>query len=441
MNIFRSCPGPAGVAARMLFLVALVPAPILAQELSDIPSAKTERLAQDNLRLPGTGAVTNPGDMESLLRDARMRSAGASPATPPAPTSPSTSTPPSLIPPLAPSLRIPQDQDADAPLSDIPQKADDSPLLARSLDRERSDVTAPEDAGTRPGSYYIGTIRQSGFFELIIHGNAIYALQNNGTELALPESVRPLPVLGSELSYVTISAPQEQELGVPRGLYIFAADGSETAFLKSAHAEHCRALYLSPDEQVLAIDMGGNVNHHLFLLSWPSRASLDVELNYYPGSSIETAQRAEMERRAARAAEAAEEALAEQEGTKARERKKDRRRARKLEREKVSLADRPLVWHSGHGLIFRIMNTDTARPCGYEPCGVVSVRSWFPHEDGASERVLCAGTELCDCAMDDLLDRKGEPFADVSMQCTRNIGEWRTRTDKKTSFTLEVPVR
>ena len=304
MNIFRSCPGPAGVAARMLFLVALVPAPILAQELADIPSAKTERLAQDNLRLPGTGTVTNPGDMESLLRDARMRSAGASSATPPAPTSPSTSTPPSLIPPLAPSLRIPQDQDADAQLSDIPQKADDSPL-AKSLDRERSDVTAPEDAGTRPGSYYIGTIRQSGFFELIIRGNAIYALQNNGTELALPESVRPLPVLGSELSYVTISAPQEQELGVPRGLYIFAADGSETAFLRSAHAEHCRALYLSPDGQVLAIDMGGNVNHHLFLLSWPSRASLDVELNYYPGSSIETAQREEMERRAAKAAEAA----------------------------------------------------------------------------------------------------------------------------------------
>lgn len=454
MKLFGSCLRPAGIAAQALFLAALGPAQIsvLAQPPSATqPDLQVQQEQAGTLTLPPGIPAAHPADMESLLRDARMRSAGAMPPAQATPSQgPSRVSPmlaphqasrqtPSLIPPLAPSLQMPLDPEAEPAKEGQPDNGQIQGADSEVSGEAEQTMTPPEDAGARPGSFFLGTIRQSGFFELIIHEGALYALQNNGSEILLPQSVRALPILGSDLSYVTISAAQEQALGVPAGLYILAGDGSEIAFLKSAHAEHCKALYLSPDGKVLAVDMGGNINHHLFLLSWPSREYLDVELRYYPGEAIEIAQKAEMERRAAKAAEEAERALAEKNG--ARAQKKNRKKAHKSERERLSLADRPLVWHSGHGLVYRILNTDTARPCGYEPCGVVSVRSWYPHEDGASERVLCAGTELCDCAMDDLFEHKGAPLARVSMQCTRNIGEWRTRADKKTSLTMEVPVR
>ncbi len=453
MPVFKTCLRPVGIALQALALAAFVPAgTIMARDLADTP-AETRALPDlpADLTVPAVPPlapqslpVTSPterftrpdaGDMETLMRDVRLRS-----------TAPAAQT------------ETPQGADdvgsgEDGPVEDVPSQAvpdavpyEDLYVIPRT-ETGKSSVTAPVQAPARtetrpagtttPGSFYLGTIQRAGFFELLLHDNAVYALHSDGSELLLPDSVQAEPVLGSDLSYVAISPAQEADLKVPTGLYIFAADGTEKAFLKSAHADHCKALYLSPDGTVLAIDMGGDVNHHLVLYAWPSQQPLDVELFYYPGKTVDMARAREMTRRAEKAAAAAEEAEQEKAG-----RKKARKaRTRKKDKTVPSLHNSPLLWHSGHGLVYRIMDTDTARPCGYEPCGVISVHSWFPHEGSASERALCAGTELCDCSLEELKETRGVPVAEVSMQCTKNIGQWRTQEDKKTSFTLDVPVR
>lgn len=427
MRVFKACLRPVGVAVQALALAAFVPVQtVTAEDMPDISepaAAAGELLPAGALPTSPTGRFTghDAGDMESLLRDARLRSSA------PADQTDGLQHAPDALPGAAVHGKPEPDTDNLTDREDAAPVHAPADTAASSLQTET--VQDPEDAV--PGSFFLGTIQRAGFFELMLHEDAVYALHSDGSELLLPASVQALPVLGSELSWVAISSAQELELDIPTGLYIFAADGAEAAFLKFAHADHCRAVYLSPDGTILAIDMGGGVNHHLTLLAWPSQQPLGVELLYYPGATIEQAHEREVARRAGK--ETAEAAAQE---------KKGKRQARKAQaREKLSLHSSPLLWHSGHGLVYRIMDTDTARPCGYEPCGVISVRSWYPSEDSASERALCAGTELCDCALDELKDIKGVPVAQVSMQCTKNIGQWRTREDKKTSFSLDVPVR
>ena len=302
-------------------LAAFVPAgTIMARDLADTP-AETRALPDlpADLTVPAVPPlapqslpVTSPterftrpdaGDMETLMRDVRLRS-------------------------TAPAAQTETPQGAgdagsgeDGPVEDVPSQAvpdavpyEDLYVIPRT-ETGKSSVTAPVQAPARtetrpagtttPGSFYLGTIQRAGFFELLLHDNAVYALHSDGSELLLPDSVQAEPVLGSDLSYVAISPAQEADLKVPTGLYIFAADGTEKAFLKSAHADHCKALYLSPDGTVLAIDMGGDVNHHLVLYAWPSQQPLDVELFYYPGKTVDMARAQEMTRRAEKAAAAA----------------------------------------------------------------------------------------------------------------------------------------
>lgn len=270
--------------------------------------------------------------------------------------------------------------------------------------------------------------------ELVLRDGQPWAIHEDGHEHPLPPEVYAVhPVLGSDMFFLS-AGHGDSEFMIPRGVYLFRKDGTQTGYIHLATVNPCIAAYLSPDRTLLAVDMGGPVNHNLLLYRWPDLASLDIRLRYYvPEGVLIGAQNRELERRAQLQA-AEEEAKKEAEQGK----KRKARKARTPAKPRYALRFEPLAWYNGHNLLYRILNTDTARPCGYEPCGVLSVRTYEPDRD--NERVVCAGTELCDCALFDLTEQDHVPVAEVGMQCTSSISAWRTHDDKKTTLSLQMPL-
>ena len=279
-----------------------------------------------------------------------------------------------------------------------------------------------------------GVVENHLLHELVLKNGEPWAIHEDGHEHPLPPEVYAVhPVLGSDLFFLG-AGHGESEFMIPRGIYLFDKNGAQTGYIHLATVTPCLAAYLSPDKTLLAVDMGGPVNHSLLLYRWPDLTSLDIRLRYYvPNGVLIGAQTRELERRAQLAAAEEEAARAAEQG-----KKRKARKARKPAKPRYALRFEPLAWYNGHNLLYRILNTDTARPCGYEPCGVLSVRSYEPDRD--NERVICAGTELCDCALFELTEQDHVPVAEVGMQCTSSISAWRTHDDKKTTLSLQMPL-
>ncbi len=297
------------------------------------------------------------------------------------------------------------------------------------------DPTAGQAQDSGQGAATVrGVVENHLLNELVLRDGQPWAIHEDGHEHPLPPEVYAVhPVLGSDMFFLS-AGHGDSEFMIPRGVYLFRKDGTQTGYIHLATVNPCIAAYLSPDRTLLAVDMGGPVNHNLLLYRWPDLASLDIRLRYYvPEGVLIGAQNRELERRAQLQA-AEEEAKKEAEQGK----KRKARKARTPAKPRYALRFEPLAWYNGHNLLYRILNTDTARPCGYEPCGVLSVRTYEPDRD--NERVVCAGTELCDCALFDLTEQDHVPVAEVGMQCTSSISAWRTHDDKKTTLSLQMPL-
>lgn len=293
-------------------------------------------------------------------------------------------------------------------------------------------------AGSGGSSVVRGLVSTTPVNALVVEDGVLTARTLSGSDLRFEAR----PVLGggpdgNTLDFVFIPSHGETPDGLRHGLYVFDEGGNLAGFVPELAANDCPAVYLSPDATLLAVDAGGPVNHRLYLFTWPALLPVDARLRYWPGEgTVVNAQTKEKLRRERARAEALAEEEAKAKGKKRRSSKS--RADAKAARE--ALLSEPLVWYGRKGLVYRYMDTDTARPCGYEPCGVVSVRAWDPRSE--RERALCAGTELCDCVLLDLNgpDRKGVPVAKVGMQCSDNMGGWRTRDARKTSLSISVPL-
>lgn len=331
-----------------------------------------------------------------------------------------------------------------APLpGDSRTQPDDYPEAELSLIPTLEDLPKPGETPEeekRPdhlGSSYRAKIVERGPAELSLVGDLVFETRDGGQSALLSPLVQGKPVLGSGYSYAVVTQDAEEATSVPEGLYLFDEEGRQIHFLRVPDTKHLAAVYLSPDMTILAVDIGISVNHVLHLYDFASLFELERRVSYYPDARlIARAQHDEMARRTVAAEDARAEAQAKAEGK--RYRKKGTPAAK---RARDVFESSPLAWFDGHTLVYRILDPDTARPCGYEPCGVISIRSYSP--DTETERLLCAGTELCDCQLIELKKgtRMHDGLAQVGMQCTRSITEWRERTDKKTSVTLDVPVQ
>ena len=302
----------------------------------------------------------------------------------------------------------------------------------------------PESAGPPAGSSsYRAKIVQRGPAELFLVDDLVFEKGVGEQSVLLSPMVTGKPVLGSSLSYAVVSEDAEDATSIPQGLYLFDEQGRQKHFLGVPDTKHVQAVYLSPDRVILAVDIGIGVNHVLHLYDYASLMELEKSIRYYPDSRLlARVQREEMERRAALAAEAKAEERALAEGKPYRKRAASQKTAtRSHNRQRDVFEAGPLAWFNGHTLVYRILDPDTARPCNYEPCGVISIRSYSP--DTEVERLLCSGTELCDCQLIGLKasTRGRDGMARVGMQCTRNISEWRELGNKKTTVTLDMPVQ
>ncbi len=308
---------------------------------------------------------------------------------------------------------------------------------------EAAREAAPEEK-SRPvlSSSFRAKIVERGSAELRMAGDLVFETRAEEENVLLSPMITGKPVLGSKLSYAVVTQEAEEATQVPQGLYLFDEEGRQKHFLRVPDTKHLSAVYLSPDMSLLAVDVGIRVNHVLHLYDYPSLFELEKRISYYPDARlIARAQHDEMVRRNVAAEEAKAEAQAKAEGRRQRKKAAQKPQSRSQSGARDVFESSPLAWFDGHTLVYRILDLDTARPCGYEPCGVVSIRSYAP--DTATERLLCAGTELCDCQLAGLKksNRGRDGLAQVGMQCTRNITEWRERTNKKTTVTLEVPVQ
>lgn len=303
---------------------------------------------------------------------------------------------------------------------------------------------AAQQEKSRPvlSSSFRAKIVERGPAELHLVGDLVFETRVEEENVLLSPMIIGKPVLGSKLSYAVVTQEAEEATLVPQGLYLFDEEGRQKHFLRVPDTKHLSAVYLSPDKSLLAVDVGIRVNHVLHLYDYPSLFELEKRISYYPDTRlIARAQHDEMVRRNVEAEEAKAEAQAKAEGRRQRKKAAQKSRSRSQSSTRDVFESSPLAWFDGHTLVYRILDLDTARPCSYEPCGVVSIRSYAP--DTETERLLCAGTELCDCQLAGLKksNRGRDGLAQVGMQCTRNITEWRERTNKKTTLTLEVPVQ
>lgn len=175
----------------------------------------------------------------------------------------------------------------------------------------------------------------------------VITAQKNGKSVTLPEpAVALTPVKNSDLLFTGLSEDNSAATGLPVGLYLFDQAGALSAFLPVDYAEALMSVTLSPDQDVLVVDMGMSLNRDLFFFTYPDLKPI----NTTPVAFFDV---------------------------------------NDLNKDKPSL-----VWINSKDILFNEMNFESERVCGYDPCGPVSVIRYNLAAGQAA--MIFEGTAQCD---------------------------------------------
>jgi hypothetical protein len=176
----------------------------------------------------------------------------------------------------------------------------------------------------------------------------------------------PLPGLRS----CEVGVNGGKTIGVAPGLYIFDANGVQTAFAPTEAAEFCSETRLSPGKKVLAMDSGTWCIRDWLFFSYPDMKPLGM-VSYYQNDN-----------------------------------------------------NPALLWKGDEGVFFSSLEDGPdkrKRVCDYDPCGPISTR-YHSFKSGEAKTLL-AGTDLCDYTLTGFSPEPGEIEADK--RCLPSIEAWK----------------